>query len=87
MDEKIIDPEQEEKLAEILQLLVNAGYFRTKIHGLNIFDKVKYTYIGILLLFSRLLVEWFGVFHFVLEMFKLTYFIRRIQLLVRKCRL
>lgn len=40
MDGKVIDPEQEEKLIEILQLLINAGYFRAKIQGLDIFDKI-----------------------------------------------
>jgi len=45
MDGKVIDPEQKEKLVEILQLLINAGYFRAKIQGLDIFDKAGFIFI------------------------------------------
>ena len=34
------DPEQIEKLNEIIELLVAAGYFRARIKGLSSFDKV-----------------------------------------------
>lgn len=34
------DPEQVERLSEIIQLLVAAGYFRARIKGLSSFDKV-----------------------------------------------
>ena len=35
-----IDADQEENLLEILQLLTDAGYYRAKIQGLGVFDKV-----------------------------------------------
>ena len=35
------DEEQNVKLAEILELLVAAGYFRARIKGLSPFDKVR----------------------------------------------
>lgn len=34
------DPEQIERLNEIIELLVAAGYFRARIKGLSSFDKV-----------------------------------------------
>lgn len=34
------DQEQSEKLQEIIDILVAAGYFRARIHGLSSFDKV-----------------------------------------------
>jgi hypothetical protein len=35
-----MDTEQEANLDQILQLLASAGYFRAKIQGLSVFDKV-----------------------------------------------
>ncbi|KAI6180560.1 Phosphate-regulating neutral endopeptidase [Aphelenchoides besseyi] len=37
------DEEQYAKLTEILQLLISAGYFRAKIHGLSAFDKCPHS--------------------------------------------
>ncbi len=37
------DEEQSVKLAEILELLLAAGYFRARIKGLSPFDKVWWT--------------------------------------------
>jgi len=39
------DEEQSVKLAEILELLLAAGYFRARIKGLSPFDKVHQTVI------------------------------------------
>jgi hypothetical protein len=86
--------EQKETSCEIIQLLVNAGYFRAKINGLDIFDKVTNKHLYFFNLFFlptiltyiktsiiiRLWAAWFGVFPYVPAMSMLIFSTPKIQL-------
>lgn len=41
------DEEQSVKLGQTIELLLAAGYFRARIHGLSPFDKVIYSRVGV----------------------------------------
>jgi hypothetical protein len=86
-----MDAEAEENLADIFELLASAGYFRSRIQGLNPFDKVNHQKLIrknlILLINFRWSAAWFGAFLFVPETWTWICSTPRIRPLDVKCKI